>query len=67
MIIKSDERKLNRFFPTVEGPVGEVKIRLIQQLPGFLCSAGSETGYKSINENSQRRHGQNECEKEMDR
>ena len=65
MVIQGDERKLNSLLSTVEGPVGEVKIWLIQQLPGFLCGASSEAGYKPVNEDSQRRYGQNKCEKEM--
>ena len=57
MVIQGDERKLNRLLPAVKGPVGDVKIWLVQQLPGFLCGACSETGYKPIDEDSQRCHG----------
>jgi hypothetical protein len=67
IVIQSNERKLNSFLTAVEGPLGEVKPRLIQQCPDFLCGASSQTGDEPIKPDCQWRYREDKCEEEMDR
>lgn len=66
IVIQSDKRKLNSFLTAVEGPLGEVKLRLIQQCPDFLRGASAQTGDEPIKPDCQWRYREDKCEEKMD-